>query len=106
MTVTPVGRSIASPPSENVEPPDASALFRPRRGAAVSEIVGHTVRQMAWEINPATKCTRGNKLAEPAESLYGLMIGKHELAAIARKNEDGARVYSFESFLLILKLHP
>jgi hypothetical protein len=60
---------------------------------------------MAWEINPAMKCTRGNKLAEQAESLYGL-IGKHELAAIARKNEDGAPVYSFESPVLILKFHP
>jgi hypothetical protein len=78
----------------------------PAAAHAVSEIVGHTVRQMAREINPATKCTRANKLAEPAESLYGLMIGKHELAAIARKNEDGARVDSFESLVLILKLHP
>lgn len=77
----------------------------PAAAHAVSEIVGHTVRQTAWEINPATKCTRGNKLAERAESLYRL-IGKHELAAVARKNENGARVYSFESLVLILKLHP
>ena len=77
----------------------------PAAAHAVSAIVGHTVRQVAWEINQAMKCTRGNKLAEPAESLHGL-IGKHELAAIARKNEDGARVYSFESLVLILKFHP
>ncbi len=89
-----------------MEPPDASAFSGPAAAHAVSEIVGHTVRQMAWEINPATKCTRGNKLAEQAESLYGLMVGKHELAAIARKNEDGAPVYSFESLILIINLHP
>ena len=81
-------------------------LSGPAAAHAVSEIVGHTVRQMAWEINPATKCTRGNKLAEPAESLYGLMIGKHELAAVARKYEDRVPVYSFESLVLILKFHP
>ena len=77
----------------------------PAAAHAVSEIVGHTVRQMAGEINQAMKCTCGNKPAEPAESMYGL-IGKHELAAIARKNEDGAPVYSFESPVLILKFHP
>ncbi len=88
-----------------MEPPDASRLSDPAAAHAVSKIVGHTVRQMAWEINQAMKCPCGNKLAEPAESLYRL-IGKHELSAVARKNEDGAPVYSFESLVLILTLHP
>jgi hypothetical protein len=77
----------------------------PAAAHAVSKIVGHTVRQTAWEINQAMDYTCGNKLAEPAGSLDRL-IGKHELAAIARKNEDRARVYSFESLVLILKFHP
>ncbi len=77
----------------------------PAAAHAVSEIVGHTLRQTARQINPAMKYTCGNKLGEPAESPYRL-IGKHELAAVARKYEDGASVYSFESLVLILKFHP
>src|SRR5258708_5211905 len=102
-TVTPVGRSIVLPPFWKAGSDSRPSHTVDRCGARGLAIVGATLRQALLESNdPMRKPPPSRVTAELSER----RVGHRRFSAGARQNEGRASCDSFESFVLILNLHP